>query len=280
MKILITGATGALGKTLVAELGKDHDLFLLVRNKQKAQKQIGEVFEADITDFQKVTDIVTKVKPEVIIHLAAIISKACDVDPKLTELVNVEGTRNLAEAAAKSGTKMFIFPSTAAVYSTDTNKKVREEDASPMSVYGKTKFAAEGALKEIGSKSKMNTVVMRLFNVYGPGIEGSLVNKLVNSTTENPAELFDPEHFIRDYISVNQILQIIQKLLSVQSAGFTVINVANGKGISTASLIEQLKSLGIKPEYRTVKDDSPSFSTADISKLITLTGFTPSEKID
>ena len=121
---------------------------------------------------------------------------------------------------------------------------------------------------------------MRLFNVYGPGIEGSLVNKLVNSTTENPAELFDPEHFIRDYISVNQILQIIQKLLSVQSAGFTVINVANGKGISTASLIEQLKSLGIKPEYRTVKDDSPSFSTADISKLITLTGFTPSEKID
>lgn len=280
MKILITGASGTLGLPLTLQLLREHKVSAIVRDPGKLSKAHINLFEGDITDFTFVNKTVSAVTPDVVVHLAAIVSKACDDDPALTELVNVKATENLASAAISAGATKFIFPSTAAIYDLQNTEPNKESDSSPQSVYGKSKFAAERRLLEISQDSAMNVAVLRIFNVYGPGIHGSLINKLVNSTQDSPVELTDPEHFVRDYVNINDLIKVFRAFIDADLQGYNIYNVASGHPYSTTEIISQLKVDGIKAFYKITVNDSPSTSKADVNKLKKLLGFLPQTNLD
>ena len=134
MKYLITGVKGQLGYDIVRELEKrnEHEYLAL------------DAAEMDITDQDRVREVITEYQPDAIFHCAAYtaVDKAED-NVEACEKVNVEGTRNIAKAAREVDSKL-IYLSTDYVFDgTKEGKYTPEDPTNPKSVYGNTKYLGE-----------------------------------------------------------------------------------------------------------------------------------------
>lgn len=152
MKILITGANGFVGCRVARFLSMSHQVVALSSK------------DLDITDTEAVYSVVMDHLPKAIIHLAAISDPGyCQNNPEDSKVVNVEGTINVARAAAAVGAKM-IFASSDQVYSGLSGQEPFEESASvqPLGVYGQHKLEAEHAILAL----LPNAVALRLTWMY------------------------------------------------------------------------------------------------------------------
>lgn len=142
--ILITGANGQLGTELRKLLDEKKCLYIAAGFK-----------ELDITDAKAVSQFVSELKPTVIYHCAAYtaVDAAEDECKEVNQLVNVVGTRNVAEAAEKSGAKL-VYISTDYVFD-GTNEGEYSEDAktNPKNEYGRAKLEGEKVIQELSSKA-------------------------------------------------------------------------------------------------------------------------------
>ncbi len=175
--ILVTGAGGFLGTCLIDQLRRDgHDIRAVLRNERQAcllPTNVEKVI-ADIRDRSKV--IAAAARCESIIHLAgkahALDEQGCDQE---YEAVNVEGTRNVLEAAAASGSKRLVFISSVKVFGEETEGSVNEtHPANPQTSYGRSKWQAERLVMKYASRGGMMAVSLRLPMVYGPTTKGNL----------------------------------------------------------------------------------------------------------
>jgi UDP-glucose 4-epimerase len=123
----------------------------------------------DIRDSAKVGEILHRIKPDIVFHLAAVhFIPACEAKPGSANSINVSGTVNLLHAVAP-GT-MFVLASTAAVYRPDDAPHLERDDMlGPMDVYGYTKLHAENFVRYYHGQKKVRATIVRLFNVVGPG---------------------------------------------------------------------------------------------------------------
>jgi len=179
MKILITGATGYLGKALVPQLYNcGHSLRILVRETSDQSffsrfKNI-EIFKGDITNEKSLEGIDKEI--EAVYHLAVLghLQKvSCE---KFYNDVNNQGSINLLKQFRNSQTlKKFLFTTTSAALGAIPHKIVTEEDfSSPVTPYGRSKYEAELALKEYASVHAIPYVMVRLTHIYGPGEQRDL----------------------------------------------------------------------------------------------------------
>jgi len=153
MKVAVTGAAGLLGGALVEVLSARHGVIPLTRA------------EADITDAAQVHQVIAKIRPDVIVHTAAIREPdASEAEPARAFQVNVHGTRNVAEAAHAVGAAV-AYISTDLVFDGKQQVPYKESDrAIPLSVYGRTKLRGERIVQ-----SSPNHWVFRVSLLFGPG---------------------------------------------------------------------------------------------------------------
>lgn len=139
MRILVTGAKGQLGMDLVEEL------------HERGHKVIeADIDNMDITDADAVMSFMKESAPEAVIHCAAYTNtdKAED-EPEVCRAVNAAGTRNIATAARALGIKM-LYISTDYIFDGCGTEPFKVDDkAAPLSVYGKTKYEGECAVREL-----------------------------------------------------------------------------------------------------------------------------------
>ncbi|MDM5211557.1 dTDP-4-dehydrorhamnose reductase [Peribacillus sp. NJ4] len=153
MKVLVTGYNGQLGFDVVKE-GNCRGLQMYGTSSR----------DLDITDKEFVSQYVTELKPEVIIHCAAYtaVDKAEDDKEKCYD-VNVNGTRYLAEAAKEIGAK-FVYISTDYVLDGQGEKPFKETDSpDPIGYYGLTKFEGEKIVQSLLE----NYFIVRISWVFG-----------------------------------------------------------------------------------------------------------------
>ena len=153
MKYLITGVKGQLGYDIVRELEKrnEHEYLAL------------DAAEMDITDQDRVREVITEYQPDAIFHCAAYtaVDNAED-NVEACEKVNVEGTRNIAEAAREVDSKL-IYLSTDYVFDgTKEGMYTPEDPTNPKSVYGKTKY-----LGELEALKVLKHYIVRISWVFG-----------------------------------------------------------------------------------------------------------------
>jgi dTDP-4-dehydrorhamnose reductase len=156
-KILVTGAKGQLGKKIIDLLGNKYDLILT------------DSEEMDITDKSKVLNVVESEEPNFIIHGAAYTKvDLAEEEKELCFKINAEGSKNLAEVA-KSFDIPIIYISTDYVFDGEKGQPYREEDdANPLSVYGKSKFDGEEYVRNICEKY----YILRVAWLFGELPEG------------------------------------------------------------------------------------------------------------
>jgi dTDP-4-dehydrorhamnose reductase len=153
VRMLITGGLGLLGK----EIARVFDRSAGIRTTDRE--------EWDVTDPAACRREVDGFHPDVVIHCAAwtAVDRA-ETEPERARLLNVEGTRNVAHACRERGALMVTF-GTDYIFDGASSRPYREEDpANPLSVYGKTKWAAEQALREEGG----DHLLVRTQWMFGP----------------------------------------------------------------------------------------------------------------
>lgn len=153
MKIAITGAAGLFGHGLVEVAAARHEVFPLTRA------------EADITRADEVGAALDRIRPEVVIHPAAIPDlDVSEAEPARAFLVNVHGTRHIVEWAREFGAGV-VYISTDAVFDgTKSTPYLESDPANPLTIYGRTKLRAERLVQGL-----VKHWVFRVSVLFGPG---------------------------------------------------------------------------------------------------------------
>jgi 2-alkyl-3-oxoalkanoate reductase len=171
MKILVTGGTGFTGKALVKRLlDESHQVAALDYKEGLKTQELkdwgAEVLIGSVTDKSIVKKCVQGV--DIVHHLAAAF-RELDVPDSYYDEVNVNGTRNVLEAALDAKVKKFIYCSTCGVHGNIDHPPAGEDaPIQPADYYQRTKYEAEPVVNEYFAKG-LKTVIFRPAAIYGPG---------------------------------------------------------------------------------------------------------------
>ena len=176
MKVLVTGGGGFIGAWIVRRLlaaGAEVRLFDMSGNRATVEAIAGEAASAcewirgDICDGAQVADALAGCTH--VIHMAAVLTPACQADPAGGARINVIGTLNVFEAAIRHGIDNVIYTSSVSVFGPD-NGTIPE----PTTLYGAYKLANEGCARSYWVQNGVSSVGFRINVVYGPGREVGL----------------------------------------------------------------------------------------------------------
>lgn len=172
--VLVTGATGAVGPTLVQQLlANGYSVRTYSRHQVTSDLLPLQVDQrcGDLLDSRAVADALKGIST--VFHLAAKLHIE-NPSPALTEeyrRVNVTGSRIMAEQAAEAGVGRFIYFSTVKVYGVHQYPPIKENHPiRPKTAYAQTKYEGELEVQQIAG---LETVILRLSAVYGPRLRGA-----------------------------------------------------------------------------------------------------------
>ncbi len=147
MRLLVTGGSGLIGSKIVKCL-PEHDVYYTFLNNRH---DLGRAtpLKLDITARKDTVAAIAKIKPDAVIHAAAMANMdLCETDKAAAGKINIEGTASVAEGCKKAGSKL-IYISTSAVFNSDGRKIQEEEETNPVNYYGFTKLGGEKLVSEV-----------------------------------------------------------------------------------------------------------------------------------
>lgn len=237
--VLVTGATGFVGRALVLELESGGwEVRRAVRQPSRSACEIAVGSIGPTTDWERALAGV-----EAVVHTAARVHHPKEAHAvELYRSVNADGTMRLARSAANAGVRKFVFISTILVNggSTDGRSPFREADCiAPRGAYGLSKAEAEFGLNELANESRMSTFVIRPPLIYGFGARGNFQH-LVKAVQLGVPLPFGSIRNRRAFVSVENLVSFVATLLRSDQDGFKVYLVADAEQISTPEFIERI----------------------------------------
>jgi len=149
MKILVTGSTGLVGRQVVSDLENLGDTIYAAYHNSKPEGGIPT--QMDLTNLEKISELVSKLNPDAIIHLAAITDvDVCEKEQELAMKINAQATKILAKQAAKQKS-FFVYISTDYVFDGMQGMRKESDKTNPISFYGKSKLEGELAVMNLAS---------------------------------------------------------------------------------------------------------------------------------
>ncbi|MDA0651774.1 MAG: NAD-dependent epimerase/dehydratase family protein [Proteobacteria bacterium] len=251
MRVLVTGADGFIGRAVCIDLAeRGHHVVAGTRSGRivagaHENRRLGDLAQSQETD-RWVSNIDT------IVHLAArvhIMGEKSSDPLTAFRRVNVEGTRALAEAAERNNVQRLVFLSTVKVNGeATTGRPISEADLpDPLDFYGKSKWEAEQILTEIGSCGELETVVLRVPLVYGPGVRANFLSLLRLCDTKFPLPFGAITDNRRSLLFVGNLADAIAEALQHPNAAGKTFLVSDGAPVSTAGLVGAMRAALERP---------------------------------
>jgi nucleoside-diphosphate-sugar epimerase len=236
--VAITGASGYLGSAIAASLLASSIQTLVVSRKELASRRGMTVLRADINNYECWETIVRQA--QVIFHLAGSTSiyKAAKfpAESLSSTLLPIE---HMVKAAQHLGHRpRVVFASTVTLYGLTQKLPVAENtEPNPITVYDLHKLFAEQQLAMATRQGLLESVVLRLANVYGPSPSASMaedrgiLNKIaIMAMRRNDLALYGDGNYLRDYVFIDDVVDAFLRAGSMSELGGRVFNVASGTG--------------------------------------------------
>jgi dTDP-4-dehydrorhamnose reductase len=196
MNILITGACGLLGAHLMAALSRRHNVVGVDRHSWWGD-QPAKVLVGDLAAPGFVSETVAAVKPDILIHCAALVSvDACEQDPTLAYACNTDITRNLARAAPPHC--LVVYITTDGIFRGDTPFATEAQLPCPRTVYGRSKLHGEW---EVELATENHLIIRTNFYGWSSGRKQTAAEWLYHALdTGKSIMLFDDFFFTPIYV--------------------------------------------------------------------------------
>jgi UDP-glucose 4-epimerase len=291
LKILVTGGAGFIGSHLIAHLLKGGYETTVFDNlysgeieniKQYMDNKGFHLIKGDVRSSKDVEAAVKSI--DAVCHLAAIVNIPLSIEnPLFTEDVNVNGTLKLLRACAKHNVPRFVYVSTCAVYGEASCLPIKEEHpTNPLSPYGASKLAAEHYCNIFSRIYGLQTVCLRLFNVYGSkqpsGPYGGVITTFLESLKKRKSlVIYGDGNQTRDFIYVADVAKACVLALQRKNCSGKTFNIGTGVQTSINELAQVLIRLMNRPKtkviHRNERKGDIKESYADISKAKEELGF-------
>jgi nucleoside-diphosphate-sugar epimerase len=287
-RVLITGGTGFIGANLTHKLLKlNCEMNLLVRNSTnywRLNKILDKIniHQADICDKSNLTKIITKINPQIIIHLATYNQYRNQKEFEQMVETNIMGTLNLLSASKNVNYNIFINTGSSSEYGIK-DKPMKETDLlEPISFYAATKSSATFLCQVFSKEYDKPIVTLRPFSVYGPFEEKNrFVPTIIRAINENKTIKLTPGNQRRDFIYVDDVVDIYVKAISLgKKLSGEVLNMGTGVEFTNDEVVQTLFKIASKKvkiekgAYPKRLWDNPHW-IADISKTKKLLNWKP-----
>ena len=237
MKILVTGASGFVGRYLVNHLSKTDEVIACVRKKSNLLPS--SVQQIIINNF---FDITIPQDVDVVVHLAAVAhNKNNDMDE--FKKINVDGTLELARKALQTNVKRFIFISSIGVNGNSTHGKAftEQDTPNPTNDYTKSKYEAEKALAKLFENTHIDLVIIRPPLIYAHDAPGNF-SKLLMLIKLGQFLPFGCTQNQRSFIAIENLISFITACIYHDTKINETFLIADDEVISTKQLIQCLSS--------------------------------------
>ena len=264
--ILITGPSGFIGSQITRKLLKKNNNVHIIIRKSSNIWRINDIInqtkyhEVDITNKSRLINIVSKIKPYKIFHLATY--GAYSYQNELDKIKHniLDGTSNLLEACLQNDFKIFINTGSNSEYGF-SKKKMEESDLlKPNSYYGIFKAASTMLCNKIALEKNKNIITLRPFHVYGPYEEKTrLIPVLINSLLKNKCPPLVSPKISRDMIYIDDVVDFYLKISNKHDLKGQVFNIGSGKSYTIEKIfykINQIIKSDVIPKWSTMRDRS------------------------
>lgn len=251
MNILVTGACGFLGKSLVFRLAATddnlagrHNVFALFHDRQRQGMILKTAYiHGDVTDYRRMLEIIVDIEIDQIYHCAAkSIVRNCRCDPLGCFQTNVMGTANLLEAARQSErVKGILLMESDKAYGPGPIPYKEDQRLEPAGVYEASKACVTHLMRSYHKNYGVPVFSIRSANVYGP--RDTQTSRLVPNTItrllrgEPPQITAGAEDYVREFIYVDDFVSYATRLMAVGPWG-EAVNVGTGQTFTTGEVVD------------------------------------------
>lgn len=238
VRVMVTGATGLLGRAVVRELQAQADVEVLACGYSRA---VPGIHKLDLTHSSQVAAFIETHQPDVIVHCAA--ERRPDVsekNPAAALALNADATRSLTQAASQSGAWLlyistdYVFDGTAPPYN-------ESSATNPVNFYGDSKRQGEMIVTE----AKQDFAVLRLPILYGAveTLPESAVMVLLNQLLDESEQLVD-DWAVRSPTSTEDIASAIAQMIGLKTKGAHLAGHYHFSASDTMSKYQMLLTMG------------------------------------
>ncbi len=238
-KVVVTGATGFVGRFLVEELSR-RQMKVIPLNLRNGW---------DLSRWERLKQFPLQ-DVSFVYHLAGRLYVPNSLkNPWVFFRANVIGTINLLRLCRLHNIKKLVFMSTSGVYGNPRILPINENHPlDPSGPYAISKLLAEQLCKIFFEDFGLQFVIFRAFNIYGPGQSGDLlIPKILRQLPQGRVELFDPEPK-RDFLYVEDAVRALWKAGNYRGGPWEIFNLGSGKSYSVEEIVDEILRLSGKSE--------------------------------
>ncbi|MDA0757830.1 MAG: NAD-dependent epimerase/dehydratase family protein [Bacteroidetes bacterium] len=265
-RILITGALGQLGLEFIKYFKKS-DTFVLATDIRNPHEKLSCEFEkADVLNKERLDLLVKKYEINTIYHLVAILSANGEKNPFISWNVNMNSFQNIVEISVDNNIKNIFWPSSIAVFGTDSNLDFVPQNPSmnPETIYGVSKLAGEKLSSYYSRKFGLDIRSLRYPGIIstdtlpGGGTTDYIIEMLNAAKNKSDYTCFLSKETRLPMMYIDDAIDAAVKLMSVERKKLTISSSYNisGFSITPSELEDQIKSRGFnikinyKPDFR------------------------------
>jgi dTDP-4-dehydrorhamnose reductase len=231
LRIAITGASGLLGRALIASASPRHDIIAGIHSAELLDAGPIEQCPLDLTDAQSIRRFVDQSRPDYLIHSAAITDvDLCELEPRRAQSLNADATRLIVDAVRGSQTRV-VYISTDYVFDGTAGPYAETDETNPINVYGKTKLEGELAVRSLEERG----VIVRSASFLGIGSpeRPTFAERMLETMRTNP-----PLKAAVDQISnVTPVVELAVGIMRlIESGGTGIWHIAHPRLISRYDL--------------------------------------------